>query len=199
MILIFEGHDRSGKSTIAKAVADRFNTEVFMTNSKECFTDKGAFSNNSSNLSLFNYYIAHYACMLKHRDSVKKPIIIYRSFLSEMVYSEILGRETDNYINQMTDSLYSGIMSPFISPFGKTVHAGIILCYNDSLEFNDELLDDSLVLRSRELFYEYAGKVKTDVYMINTSDRDVDSYVDRICKIVEQENRRRDLQWIQRK
>lgn len=168
-VLIFEGHDRSGKTTIANAVAKRFETEVFMTNSKECFTDKGIFAKDSSNIAMFNYGIANYIYALKVGEKVDKPIIIYRSFLSEMVYSNLLGRKTSESFNKLTESVF------------ESMDATIILCKNStSYTYNDKFLDDDLIKKSIKLYDTYKKFTKVDVLEIDTSDHDVDNYVNQI-------------------
>lgn len=173
-VLIFEGHDRSGKTTIANRLAERFDTEVFTTNSKECFTDKGAFGKDSSGIALFNYHIASYCSSLIEHKVLNKPIIIYRSFLSEMVYSKLLGRKTFEVINIATDIMYSRI------------NATVILCKNNRESFNDELLDDKLIKKSVKLYDELKFDLSCDVLEIDTSEHNVELYVDNIISYLKQ-------------
>lgn len=172
-VIIFEGHDRCGKTTIANAVAKRLKTEVFMTNSKECFTEKGIFDKDSSNIALFNYSIALYISALKLSKKIDKPIIIYRSFLSEMVYSRLLERKTNKKYNDLTESVFA------------TLNATIILCKNStSFTFNDELLGDDLINKSIVLYDELKNIVDVDILEIDTSDHDIEKYVDQIISYV---------------
>lgn len=167
-VIIFEGHDRSLKTTIANALAKKFDTEVFMTNSKECFTN-GIRSGNSGNLANFNYCIAKYAYDLKRNNMLDKPIIIYRSFLSEMVYAKLLSRQTSDTINMLTDAVF------------KAAGATIILCKNETLEtYKDRILTDHAVKRSIGIYNELKGKVQCDILEIDTSGYNVNDYVDQI-------------------
>lgn len=175
-VLIFEGHDRSGKTTIANKLAEKFDTEVFMTNSKECFTDKAAYSKDSSNIAKFNFYIASLVHNIVACNSIQKPIIIYRSFLSEMVYSEIFERATDNTFNNATDMLLSSIDSI------------VILCKNDRDQFDDELLSDVLVKSSIEMYDKVKLNVKCDVLCLDTSSHNVDAHVDYIMSYIKNKN-----------
>jgi thymidylate kinase len=163
MIIIFEGHDRCGKTTIANKLAERFNTQVFMSNSRECFTNSGAPS-SLMNLSKFNYMVAKFAKEVQ--SNIKKPIIIYRSFLSELVYSNLFNRETNFYYNISTDQILDH------------ANAVIILCKNNSKEvFNDETTSDELIKKSIELFDEYKEYCITRVIELDTSQHKVDEYI----------------------
>lgn len=168
-VLIFEGHDRSGKTTIAEAVANYYNTEVFMTNSKECFTSP----ENFENISKFNLYISEFVKELAHNSPIGKPIIIYRNFLSEMVYSILFDRKTNIVANDLADTNFSSI------------NATIVLCKNDRDEFNDESLGDSRVKGSIKLYDKLKTSIKTDILAINTKEQDVARYTREIISFID--------------
>lgn len=165
-VLIFEGHDRCGKTTIANKLAERFNTQVFMTNSRECFTSSEA----PGNLSVFNYYLAKYVQDIYQRKELNKPIIIYRSFLSEMVYAKLFNRETSDFHNKAADVLFN------------RVNATIILCKNNRTVYGDETLPDSMVQKSADLFDHYKMMVRCKVLELDTSSHNVDEYINSLVK-----------------
>jgi thymidylate kinase len=168
-VIIMEGHDRAGKTTIAEELAERLGTEVFMTNSKECFTDKSIFSHDSSNISIFNYMLANYTRELVLNKMIKKPIIIYRSFLSEMVYSELLNRQTSSFHNRYADRAFS------------ECNATIVYCKNNRKEnFNDDQLNDKSILKSIEIYERVKRDIETDIFEVDTSSQDVDLYLSKI-------------------
>jgi thymidylate kinase len=172
-VIIFEGHDRAGKSTIAEAVAKELGTEVFMTNSKEAFIDKGMFGRDSSPVSSFNLMIAEFIQKLLKTGMASKPIIVYRSFLSEVVYSHLLGRITHHYENFKADKVFSDC------------NATIVYCYNsETKQFHDEQLDDIMIKKSIELYEHYKNVLKTDVLEIDTKDHDVERYVKQIVNYI---------------
>jgi thymidylate kinase len=169
-VIIIEGPDRSGKTTVAELVANHFGTEVFMTNSRECFAD---LKNDSSNLAKFNYYIAKFIENLQASDSLGKPIIIYRSFLSEMVYASLFTRKTHNQANNSTDDCFN------------LMNATVYLLQNKkALTYGDDFLSDSEVRRSIRLFDKYKSYVKTELIEIDTYDREVTAYVQEIINHV---------------
>lgn len=172
-VIIFEGHDRAGKSTIADAVAQELKTEVFMTNSKEAFIDKGMFGRDSSPISSFNLMLAEYIHKLLKTGTASKPIIVYRSFLSEVVYSNLLGRKTNQYENFKADKVFN------------ECNATIVYCYNSEKEvFHDEQLDDIMIRKSIKLYKHFTKLIRTDVLYIDTKDHDVDAYVKQIISYV---------------
>lgn len=170
-VLIFEGPDRSGKTTIADLVAKYYNTEVFMTNSRECFAD---LNNDSTNLAKFNYHIAKFIETIGVGNRMIKPVIVYRSFLSEKVYADLFKRQTDDYYNFYTDLTF------------ETMGATIFLLKNaKEKQYNDETLSDDKIRESIKLFDRHKRQTRTQIIEIDTYKRDVDSYVSQVVKFVE--------------
>lgn len=169
-VIIIEGPDRSGKTTVAELVAKHFGTEVFMTNSRECFAD---LKNDTSNLAKFNYYLAKFIENMQATSEQTKPIVIYRSFLSEMVYADLFNRKTHNQANNSTDDCF------------KLMNATVFLLQNKkALHYGDDLLSDGEVRRSIRLFDKYKNYVKTELKEIDTYDREVTAYVQEIINHV---------------
>jgi len=167
-VIIFEGHDRSGKTTIANALANYYDTEVFMTNSKECFTSKGDYNN----LAKFNLKISEFVKEVSFHSPIDKPIIIYRSFMSEMVYSKLFNRKTNAIANALTDDNFY------------KVNATIVLCENVRERYNDVDISDELINKSIELYRQVKLNVRTDILSIKTKEHDVDRYVREIVDFV---------------
>lgn len=171
MIIVFEGHDRSGKTTISDALAKRLGTEVFMPNTKECFTDKQAFTKDSSAIARFNYFLSKYIKNLHDLQLVKKPIIIYRSFLSEMVYAELFERRTDDFINSLTDIVLARL------------NTLVIVCKNESRAFyDDDILSDPEVIKSIELFDKYKQTISCKYVDLDTTEYDTEKHVENILR-----------------
>lgn len=168
-VIIFEGPDRVGKTTVAEALAKKLDTEVFMTNSRACFTNKSI--NDSSAIAYFNYTIASYVNGLIENGLAEKPIIIYRSFLSEMVYSLLLERSTNAELNYKTDELFCNM------------DATIVYMENDQTEnFLDDTMDDKLILESKKLYNMFLKQITTPYIKINTTEQNVEKYVDEIIQ-----------------
>ncbi len=163
-VIIFEGPDRSGKSTIAELLAKRLDSEVFMTNSRQCFSTK----ENSRSLSTFNYHLAKYVSDLSRKNELQKPVIIYRSFLSEMVYAELLGRETNNVLNARADRIFSRV--------------GALLVLTKNSSFDDDSLNNDLVEKSIYLYNKYKANIKCELLEIDTSGHDVEAYANKIIQ-----------------
>lgn len=153
-IIIFEGHDRSAKTTISEIVAKMLGTSVFISNSGAAFNENG----KSKNATLFDYYLANYISELI-KNGHKKPIILYRTFLSELVYSKLFNRETDKSLLYLIDDIYSKL------------NATIVLCEQPLREsFEDKYISDRDIIRSRYLFKEFSKTLKTDIFYLDTTE-----------------------------
>lgn len=173
-VIVFEGPDRTGKSTIADIIAKHYGTEVFMTNSRQCFLSDSQSYYDSSNLAEFNLSLAKYLSGLKRSGKLKKNVIIYRSFMSERVYSKLLKRDTSEFHNNVCDWIL------------KRMDATIILCDNKvEKNFKDDILDDDQVLLSKQLYQEQIPLTMTDILQIDTTDHDIEQYAIDIIEYID--------------
>lgn len=168
-IFIFEGHDRSGKTTISNAVAKELNTEVFLTNSNKCFMQN---KSDNVNALAFDLMVAKYIEYIIKVQGFNKDIVIYRSVLSELVYSKLFKRKTDHYMLRKIDNIFTRL------------GATIILCSNSRNVYDDIEISDELVQESVELFDHSKTFTECDVMDLNTSSHDIDGYVNKIISYV---------------
>lgn len=173
-VIVFEGPDRTGKSTIADVIAKHYGTEVFMTNSRQCFLSDDQLIDNSSNLAEFNLSLVKYLSSMKRSGQLKKNVVIYRSFMSERVYSDLLDRKTSECCNRICDWIL------------RRMDATIILCDNKvEKNFKDDILDDDQVLLSKQLYQEQIPLTMTDILQIDTTDHDIEKYAIDIIEYID--------------
>jgi len=100
-VLIFEGPDRSGKTTVAKLVAEKLEIPYF-----KYAADKKALSGSdmtSLMLRIADPYLVDFLKQTGH------SAIIDRQFPSEWAYAQALGRDTDFEGIRQSDELFSQI------------------------------------------------------------------------------------------
>lgn len=101
LVLLMEGTDRSGKSTIGKMVAERLQIPYF-----KFARDKEALSGSEMTSMMLKYADPYFCDFLKQ---TKTSVVIDRHYPSEWVYSHALGRSTDEERIRETDRLFSEI------------------------------------------------------------------------------------------
>lgn len=149
MIIIFEGHDNSGKTTIAKAFADSHPNAVYI---KDKYLQKAALEN--VNQSYARYQLGLFACVF----DPNKLVVIDRAILSHFVYSAIFNQPSDNEIIADTLELLKG----------KAIY---IICYKTNEIEPDEIFSHQPEIRKAfntfPKHYPY--------YYLDTTDENLDS------------------------
>ena len=166
-VIIFEGPDKSGKTTIAKELAKRYNISYFKNYSEQSnFVDK-SFTQSA-------FIEANYLINILNQVEIKNnTIILDRHMPSEYAYSKTFGRKTN-------ESLIWEYDEKFLKY--STV---IIYCYkNDYSEYTDEVVDMNQVNKLKKYYDEYLDKTKLKTLKLETSNEDLSSQINEIHKFI---------------
>jgi len=156
VIIIFEGHDKAGKSTIVKALAEELDCSVFSSNAFECFVNGGYRKTDSSNIATFSMMMASYLKAISFEGNV----IFDRFHLSEIVYSEILNRKTDQAALKRADEILAGL------------DARIIIC-EKQLPGIDEYLEQNEVTEAKYVYRAMRAISDCKVMFLDTTDENL--------------------------
>lgn len=160
MIVIFEGHDHSGKSTIAQEFAKRYNG-IYI---RDKYLKDAAIEH--VNQSYARYQLALF---LPAFDQ-KKLIVIDRAILSHIVYSSVFHQAINSDVAQETLNALSG----------KAIH---IICYKQGKLERDELFDNQE--KVRWFFLNNIPNTDPQFFKINTTNQDLESQLKAIRTAVE--------------
>lgn len=168
MIIIFEGVDNTGKTSIAKALANRYYLSYFKNESQDVF-----FRNNSRE---FAFIEANYLFnLMRQTHLAKEPLILDRHMPSEFVYSKVYNRPLD------LDRIFH------VDKKLSKLNAGIIYCYKDSFEdFEDKFVDKTHLNKLKEAYEEYFEKTAMKVLRLNTTNEDLETQLSEIKKFMKE-------------
>ncbi len=158
-ILIFEGHDNSGKSTIAKAYADRFGGRYYYNPTSKVLV------NNNMPVTLQNYYLAlHLPAFDQNRLHV-----IDRFVMSDYVYSEIFNTPKDDYWRHISYEL----SQPFVK---------YIVCYKTNTIKEDDVFDRQDEVRQKYLSFKNSEQWP-NAFFLDTTDEDLEAQLAKIREV----------------
>lgn len=156
MILVFEGHDNSGKSTIAKAYAKRFGGQYYHNPSNQDAIKEHV------PLSYQEYYLAlHLPCFDRSRLHV-----IDRFVMSDYVYSEVFGTP----VNKKWRDLSYELSQPYVR---------YIVCYKSGEIAKDNLFDKQEQVRQKYMSF-MNEPMWSNSFFIDTTDENLESQLKRI-------------------
>jgi thymidylate kinase len=164
MILIFEGHDKSGKTTIAKELSKRLNIPRFKVQRDNFNWDPAA------NLKYLTEGVTQFICQ------TDASIILDRWHPSDFMYSKLFLRPVDMDIVKSIDARLA------------ERNALIIYCYKDPEQFIVDEEDAAFVNPSMygsmtSLYQQFAALYSKCRYIfLNTSDQDLEKQLDTIIK-----------------
>lgn len=161
MLIFFEGHDKSGKTTIAKELVKFLqscgNNAVYLKDyaSYEVIKHNDEFP-YCSYLSLLG------SLFFEHLDP-NKFIIFDRYVLSDMVYSKVFNRKTDDAINQQVlDTI-------------KKAGGMHVICYK-----TNELQNDEIFSKQDQIRDEYLKIKDTNILHLDTTSENLDDELNSI-------------------
>jgi len=170
-IIIFAGADKSGKTTLAKMLAEKLNIDYYKKN-KQC--------------GLFHDNIASYHSLMYDNDILldiikqkKTGIILDRSFICEYSYSKTYNRHTNFIkIKELDEQFYK-------------LNAKIIFCYNSNYKFNftDECVNVNDVdsINNHYLYYlQYETNMKN--FILDISKNSIEENLIQIIKFIKNED-----------
>jgi len=172
VIIIFEGFDNCGKSTIAKALSKK----MFMP----------LMTNDKSNLSLiknFNFEDSFRYCIPKffqyYDQRFIKDIIFDRDYMSEFVYG---------YLKRQEDFLSKSILSTclqFDLEYFKR-DTVIVYCYKTEIkDYKDEETPIDLKKQAEERYLEIINRSYNKVLMLNTDSQDLEAQLEMIMSFID--------------
>lgn len=154
-IVIFEGHDKAGKTTIANALAKELDLTVFKVTRDKYFWDPVSYQTYATE------------AITQIIEKTGLSVILDRSFASDHMYSKLFKRPY-NYSKGYETA----------DRFGK-LDALIVLCYKDKISYLDDPEDAAFIStadydKMTEIYLEFLGEIDCRYIIINTSDHDLD-------------------------
>lgn len=161
MLIFFEGHDKSGKTTIAKALVEYLNSigqkAVYIKDTDSYF----AIKHNSE--VPFCSHIGLYGSLYFPYLDPNLYIIVDRYVLSEIVYSKVFNRVTDDAANK---EILNRV---------KAVHGLHIVCYK-----TNTLQEDELFAKQDQIRDEYLKLKDSNILHLDTTDEDIHNELNQV-------------------
>ena len=165
-LIIFEGPDLCGKTNIAEEVSRRLGIPVYKSGREhDLFHDKDA---QYLTLKYGNYE------MIKILDTTSASIMFDRFFPSEWVYSQVYDRTRDLSLVMEYDRYWASLG-------GK-----IIWLDKPEMDGEDELIESSRYNEIRQKYEEYMALTECDIFRLDTTDRDLENQVNKICNFIKE-------------
>ena len=168
MILIFEGHDKAGKSTIAKSFASIFGHQYFK-------HGRQANSFYQKHNREFIFYEA--LLLLDFLSQVKVNVVIDRHIPSEYVYGVVNKREINFDLIKKIDTKWADL------------GAKLVICekqYFKEDEFSqEELLEESKLDEVKKYFRLYSEITAMKCLVLDTTSHDTLDHAQQIRKFIE--------------
>lgn len=146
-VIVFEGHDKSGKTTIAKAFAERYNC-IYL---RDEFLKQAATEN--ANQSYARYQLGLFIDCFDKLNTY----IIDRALLSHKVYSQVFSQAKSDNVIKRTDELLDG----------KVFY---VVCYKTGKLSKDDLFPYQEKIRDAYL----ALPKNKNIYYLDTTDQQLD-------------------------
>ena len=171
MLIIIEGHDKAGKTTLAERLSKELNIPNFK---HHRFTDKDDWNSKVDFMGEIEYNT------LKHIDFSKVDLIVDRFFMSNLLYNEYYDRGYDNsYIgNIYKDFPKENVIYVNVSTPNSTLDQR----YKDS---PDEFIPLMQIKNLRDKYnqnYSFLKYSKMNIELINIDDQ-IGSILDQISKL----------------
>ena len=143
MILLFEGWDKAGKTTLSKKVQSELNFQYFKSR-KEIH----------SGVDLEEAIKYDWRFMLDFLSQITCDVCFDRSFISQYVYSYLL-REENIQKKYLSFANYENIFKNYVNQFNN-IQSKVIYCYRKDYEnVIDDKVDITLVNKANELYKQF--------------------------------------------
>jgi len=169
MIIFMEGPDGTGKTNIAKALANKYDMKVYKNEAEFRLYDEDS-TNKFVNLLRYSGPAEY------HMVRLLDPNIIFdRNYISEYAYSKAFNRETDLALIKAFDSLYSKLNSM------------VIYCYkNEYKDYEDDFIDLEKINEIDLAYRSYFDTINTlPIYMIDTTNENLSEQIRLLSAFVE--------------
>jgi thymidylate kinase len=163
-IIIFEGHDMVGKTTILKALSEKISIPVFKETRQERWYDH----------VIDLLYAEEARCQML--EQVGCSIIFDRSYPSEWVYSQVYNRPTLPEKLAMFDKRYA------------KMGAKIIILYKNPDEFLDDdqaLIEKEKYIKIKEKYEDFAKQSECQCLLLDTSDQNLEKQISLITRFLQ--------------
>lgn len=165
-IIIMEGHDLAGKSTIARACCRIYGFQYFKHHGQAKHFKENNF------LQAMKYEMDYFIDFLQQVE-IESGIIIDRCTPSEFAYSHAFERETDEEYLIKVDEEFSKL------------GAIIIYCYKDKIiNYEDHLIPESKIEKIKEGYEKYFNLTKMPVLKLNTTDENLYDQINAIKNFI---------------
>ena len=168
-IVIFEGHDRAGKTSICNELARQTGLQLFKNHNQLKNFAARSFANSV-------FIEANYVYQMLQQCKFEGGGIIFdRSMPSEYVYAKVFGRKTDLQMIEVFDEAMA------------QMDAKIIYCHKDvdfSAKFSDEVVAYSNLAQIKSAYDEYFQVTKCKVLKLETSDENLDAQISAIRQFI---------------
>lgn len=163
MLIIFEGHDGSGKTTLSQLVSKHFNAKTFVGKHTKYIVQQ-----NTEAISFSNNLLIEY--ITQFDDGKIK--IFDRLHLTENVYSKVKSRKTNDEFNLETDEMLANISILF-------------LCQKSNLDnIKDWFVNVEENKKVKELFLEEFEKSKIVNKFILDTDKTPEENIVQVINII---------------
>lgn len=165
-IIVFEGPDNSGKTTIAKHVSEIADIPYYKNPRERMLKAKGE-------IGLVTKYAGLW--FADFLQQVPISVIVDRHYISEWVYTLVEERERDEDLLREMDILF------------EKAGAYIIICTKQVYEgYTDELTPNNLLLPLAKMYQEFAHwSVNKRILYIDTTDQDLDTQCEKIKNFIQ--------------
>jgi hypothetical protein len=164
-IVIFCGPDRSGKSTIAKKLAEIMGGQYYKnTDESKYFSDGGDMFRN-----LLEYHGPAFVSFLE-QIKINGGLVIDRFTPCEYAFATVFNRETNFQLIFDIDSRLAAL----------DVH--LIYCYKDTYEnWDDDPIKFERIGQLKQAYQFYCAVTKMKCLQLETSDQNLNKQMERIC------------------
>ena len=164
-----EGPDGTGKTNIAKALADKYDMKVYKNEAEFRLYDEDS-TNTFINLLRYSGPAEYHMAKLLNPD-----IIFDRNYISEYAYSKAFNRETDLALIKAFDSLYSKLNSMVIYCYKKEYKN-----YEDDFINLEKINDIDLAYR---LYFDTINTLP--IYTLDTTNENLSEQIRLLSAFVE--------------
>jgi len=164
MILIFEGADYTGKTSISKKLSTTLKIPYFKNTTELQFF-------NNEDISKYRWLDQLY--IYEFLKQTKYSVIFDRAYPSDIVYSSLYRKYDDDFFARLynIDELFSQI------------NAQIILCYKDNFSnYFDVIIEFENIERIQKAYFEFANQTKCKLLKLNTTNENIDDQIAAIIR-----------------
>src|SRR5579859_724747 len=168
MIVIVEGPDNSGKTTLARALSARINVPYYKY-PKRPFSDIQAFDTK-----LVTRYVDRW--LVDFLAHVPQSLILDRSYPTEWVYGEVFQREID-----LDDLVY-------VDQGFALLDAHIVLCTKQSyVSYTDDLIASEALPALVEQYHQFQTWTRVQrILALDTTNENLEEQLEAICAFIKE-------------